>query len=317
MAKYDCVTAGETMAAFLPQKTGSLRYVGSFAKAVAGAESNVAVGIAKLGHKSAWISRVGDDEFGEYIMRELRGEGVDVSHVKRDAKHPTGVMFKQSAAAGGSSVFYYRKDSAACGMTFEDIPEGIFNGTKVLHVSGITPVLSQSCNGMTVKAFGAARKAGALVSFDPNIRLKLCTAEKAREVMLPLLCMCDIVLLGTDEAEILFGIKEPDGIIDKLLSLGVKKIAVKLGKDGSYAADSTGRYRIEPIDIPVVDTVGAGDAYAAGFLTGIIEGRDVKACGDMGCLMGTFAVSSYGDTESLPDRRRFDMAMGNIAEVQR
>lgn len=315
--KYDCITMGETMVAFLPRKTGSLRYVSSFGKAPAGAESNVAVGIAKLGHSSAWISRVGDDEFGEYILRELRGEGVDVSNVKRDAGHQTGIMFKQVLANNGSSVFYYRKDSAACNMCFSDIPEGLFSETKLLHVSGITPVLSQSCADMTLKAFKAAGAAGALVSFDPNIRLKLCDAKKAKETIYPLLGLSDIVLLGTDEAGILLGLDKPDDIIDHLLSLGVKKISVKLGKEGSYVADKTGRYRIEPIDIPVVDTVGAGDAYAAGFLSGIIEGRNIKTCGSMGCLMGTFAVSSYGDTEGLPDRRRFDRAMSHTNEVQR
>ena len=140
----ECLTLGETMAAFAPDRTGPLRYVPNYSLRIAGAESNTAIGAAKLGVSAAWISRLGADEFGQYIRNQIRAEGVDCSGVHFDPAHRTGVMFKQTGS-GESSVFYYRENSAASHMTPQDLDEALFRGCRILHLSGITPVLSESC----------------------------------------------------------------------------------------------------------------------------------------------------------------------------
>lgn len=302
----DLVTIGETMVAFIPGEQGYIRYCHSFGKKTAGAESNVAIGMAKLGHTSGWVGKIGEDEFGEFILRELRGEGVDISHAIKTPGAPTGLMFKQFDAQGQTSVFYYRKDSAGSSLCPDDIDPDYISCAKILHISGITPALSESCARTVAYAVEIARRAGCLVSFDPNIRLKLWSAQSAKAALFPLLSQSDIVLLGEDEGELLLDTNRPDQMIERLRAMGVGRIGLKLGAQGAQAADRTNTFLIPPVKVRVVDTVGAGDAFNAGFLAGVIEGRDIEACGRMGALMGAMAVSSYGDVEGLPNRRAFD-----------
>lgn len=166
------ITIGETMAAFTPDSVGALRYVQNFGIRTAGAESNVAVGLAKLGLEAAWVSRLGTDEFGYFIRNQLRAEGVDCSRVIYDPDHRTGIMFKETSV-GETKVFYYRENSAASHLCPEDVTPALLDGVKILHMSGITPVLSESCLEMTKAAFALAKEKGVAISFDPNIRRKL------------------------------------------------------------------------------------------------------------------------------------------------
>lgn len=302
----DLVTIGETMVAFIPSEQGYLRYCPSFGKKTAGAESNVAIGMAKLGHTSGWVGKIGEDEFGAFILRELRGEGVDISHAVQTCDAPTGLMFKQFDAQGQTSVFYYRKDSAGSCLCPEDIDPDYISGSKILHISGITPALSDSCAKTIDYAVDIARRAGCLVSFDPNIRLKLWSAQNAKAALFPLLSKSDIVLLGEDEGELLLDTDQPREMIARLRDMGVGRIGLKLGAQGAQAADKTDTFVIPPVKVRVVDTVGAGDAFNAGFLAGVLEGRSVETCGRMGAFMGAMAVSSYGDVEGLPNRKAFD-----------
>lgn len=302
----DLVTVGETMVAFTPATPGFLRYVQQFGKVTAGAESNVAIGMAKLGHSSGWISKLGKDEFGEFVLRELRGEGVDTSRVVRSETNPTGIMFKQFNPGGESSVFYYRKNSAASTLCPADIDEEYLTQARVVHVSGVTAALSPSCAETLRHMVAVARGAGALVSFDPNIRLKLWSAQQAKETLQPLLGQSDIVLLGQDEGELLLGTSQPKEIIAALRKLSVGRIAVKMGARGAVVADGDTIAEIPAVEATVVDNIGAGDAFNTGFLSGVIEGRPVLECGEMGALMGALAVSTNGDVEGLPNREQFD-----------
>lgn len=313
----DLIAIGETMVAFIPQEPGALRYVQQFGKKIAGAESNVAIAAAKLGHASGWISKLGQDEFGEFVLRELRGEGVDTSCVVRTSEHPTGIMFKQFNAGGESSVTYYRNDSAASNLSYDDIDEAYIRQARIVHISGITPVLSESCASAVERAISLARSAGVKVSFDPNIRLKLRSAQQYREALLPILPQCDIILLGQDEGLVLFGCSAPEEIIAALRGLGVENIAVKLGADGAIVADRDTVLKIPAVKAAVVDTIGAGDAFNAGFLCGVLEGCPLRESGQMGALMGALAVSTYGDVEGLPDRRAFDQIRKKASIIYR
>lgn len=317
MNAIEVVTIGESLVAFVPDSRTKLRYVHQFGKVVVGAESNVAVGLAKLGHRSGWVSKVGEDEFGQFMLRELRAEGVDTGCVKVSSDGPTAIMFKQFSADGTSQVYYYRKDSAASTLSGKDIDWEYLKQAKIIHVSGITPAISMSCRTLVPELFAFARQNGILVNFDPNIRRKLWSEEEAKQVLSPLLAMSDIVLLGEDEGELLLGCKGYRQIASTLLDLGVKAVAVKRGEDGAYVADMRGSHEIPKYPVKVVDTIGAGDAFNAGFLSGLLENQSIEQCGKMGALMGAFAVSTYGDVEGLPDRSAFDAAMANITEVQR
>ena len=313
----EVVTLGETMVAFIPNAHTALRYVGQFTKVVAGAESNVAVGLVKLGHSTGWISKLGNDEFGQFILRELRGEGVDVSSVLISDTHPTGIMFKQFTNDKDSSVFYYRNNSAASTFSKDDLDKQYIQDAKILLISGITPALSKSCEETTLEAMRFARERGILVCFDPNIRRKLWSEERAKAVLEPLLSLSDIVLLGEDEAHLLMGISEPTSIVEALRKRGVSLIGIKQGSKGAYVADKDVELPIPPYPVTVVDTIGAGDAFNAGFLAGLLENKPVGICGKMGAMMGALAVSSYGDFEGLPNRTSFDSMFANKQEASR
>lgn len=313
----DFITIGECMVAMYAQNRGYLRYQNSLNFTVAGAESNVAIGMCKLGHSAGWISKLGKDEFAEIIRMKLRSEGVDLSAVPSDPKHPTGIMFKQVDSQGNTSVFYYRAGSAASTLSPADIDEDYVANAKIVHVTGVTCALGEGCIDAVNHLVDLAKKHGALVSFDPNIRLKLMSKERAREVLTPLLSRSDIVLIGDDEADILLGTHDPDEVIAQLRNLGVGQIALKLGSKGAVVADATSQHIIPPESITVVDTVGAGDAFASGFLSGVLEGKSIQECGEMGGIMGAFAVSSLGDIEGLPDRERFDGYRSRQAQIFR
>lgn len=314
---HKVITIGESLVAFIPDSHTKLRYVQQFSKVVAGAESNVAVGLSKLGHPSGWVSKVGSDEFGQFIIRELRAEGVDTSRVMISDEGPSGIMFKQFSANLASQVFYYRKGSAASTLKASDLDWEYLKGAKILHLSGITPALSASCRDMVYELFSFAKQEGILISFDPNIRRKLWSEEEAKRTLSPLIVQADIVLLGEDEGSLLLQSDDRHRIADILLEKGVKAIGIKRGGDGACVADATARYDIPAYPVKVVDTIGAGDAFNAGFLAGILEGCPILQCGRMGALMGALAVSSYGDIEGLPDRKTFDELMQNEKEIER
>lgn len=314
----EVITLGETMVLFSPMQSGPLRYVHNYQKRIAGAESNVAIGIARLGHSSGWISKVGADEFGMYLLREVQAEGVDVSRVKTSDQGPTGVMFKEIAEARETKVFYYRKDSAASLMTPADLDPEYIRSAKILHLTGITPALSQTCLDTIMEAVALARKSGILVSFDPNIRLKLWTKEKASEGIRSILPLVDLVFPGLDEAEIIFGPSSIDRYIDSFHNLGVKIVALKTGGDGCYVSDATQSIPVKAFSVKkVVDPIGAGDAFAAGFLTGILEKKSLLDSAKLANAMGAFAVTTAGDIEGLPERNVLESFINQQTDVFR
>ena len=188
----DVVTIGETMVLFTPESTGLMRYANQFSRKFGGSESNVAIGLSRLGHDVGWISRVGNDEFGKAMVSFIRGEGVDVSEVKLDNQNPTGLYFKELRQANDVRIKYYRKGSAASHMTSKDLNEDYMKHTKYLHLSGITPALSESCYEMMNEAVRIAKKHQIKIIFDPNLRKSLWTEEKARNVLLEFVRKSDI-----------------------------------------------------------------------------------------------------------------------------
>ena len=315
--QWDVLTVGETMVVFIPEQKQLLRYVDRFKKGIAGAESNVAIGVSKLGHTSCWISKLGCDELGEYVLREIRGEGVYVSEVIRDENASTGLMIKQFSEANETSVFYYRRNSAASTLNKDNISEEMIQNSKIIHITGVTSALSGSCAEMNLTLAKKAKKNGVLVSFDPNIRLRLWSKNEAAETLRPLLDMCDIVEIGLDEAKVLLDTDNINEVVRILREKKIHKIAVKLGSKGAIVADESSMYEIPPYSVKVIDNIGAGDAFAAGFLCGILEERDLFTCGKMGAMMGAQAVGPLGDIEGLPDRKRLELLLNGNKENYR
>ena len=302
----DLITLGETMVLFSPLSEGPLQYVYHFEKRYAGAESNVAIATARLGRSAGWISRLGADDFGRYILTSLRGEGVDVSQVRWDPDHPTGVFFRsRGALGGGSETFYYRHDSAASHLSPEDLDPAYFRDARILHLTGITPALSASCRATVYRAIELARELGLIISFDPNMRLKLWSADEARPVMLDLAARADVVLPGLAECALLWGTEDARAAAEACLRLGARLVVIKLGTEGAYLCTPESELRVPAVPVGrVVDPIGAGDGFAAGLLVGMMEDWPLEQAARLAVTVGAFATSTPGDIEGYPDMVR-------------
>lgn len=314
----DVVTLGETMVVMDPDETGSLKYIYRFNKKLAGAESNVAIGLSRLGFKTGWISRLGDDPHGEYIRSFIMGEGVDTSQVKIIPGVVTGVFFKEIRELEETKVYYYRKNSAASTMEPEDLDEGYIAQAKYLHITGITPALSESCYRTILRAIEIAQDNDVKIVIDPNLRFKLWSKEKMTKVILGLFQKADIVLPGIAEGETLLGTSNPEEIAKKIMNLGPKKVIVKLGSKGSLAADKNTMEYVKGFKVErVVDPIGAGDGFAAGFIAGQLKGYDLIKSTELANAVGAFAVTVRGDVEGLPKAEELQVFMGKKEDVDR
>ncbi len=299
----EIITLGETMAALTPKETGYLHYVRDYGMRIAGAESNLAIGLCKLGHSTAWISSLGADELGYFVNNSIRAEGVDTRYVKFDPQHRTGLMLKQVLPGKETSVFYYRENSAAANMQAQELREEMFAGGKILHLTGITPVLSDSCREAVFKAIEFAKKAGLKISFDPNIRKKLWKDTDFTLVLKEIVQCSNILMLGLSEAQVLYGSSEKEEIVKAFFeNEAAEYLAVKDGKNGAYVADRQGGHTILPHPCKPVDPIGAGDAFNAGFLCGLLEQRTVQEAGKIAAVAGAMATESLGDIEGYPSR---------------
>lgn len=315
----EIITLGETMAALTPKGTGYLHYIKDYEMRIAGAESNLAVGVCKLGHSASWISSLGNDELGYFVNNSIRAEGVDTSYVKFDSMHRTGVMFKQVLPGKETSVFYYRENSAAANMQEEDLQEAMFADGKILHLTGITPVLSDCCEAMVMRAVELGKKADLKISFDPNIRKKLWKDKDFTPVLKKIVDNTSILMLGLEEAQVLYGTCEKEEIAEAFFkNAAAQYLAVKDGGNGAYVADRKGGYAISPYPCSPVDPIGAGDAFNAGFLCGILENKSVQEAGAIAAIAGALATESYGDIEGYPTYESMQHILnGNNAQVYR
>jgi 2-dehydro-3-deoxygluconokinase len=324
--RVDVVTIGESMILFQPMTDGSLAYSPLFTKSVAGAESNVAIGLTRMGKKVRWISRLGNDPFGDVILNTLAGEGIDVSHVIRDNEAPTAIYFKEFKGYGDPTVYYYRKHSAASKFSVEDIRPEWFENVRHLHVTGITPALGMHTANFIKKVMEQSKAKGLTVSFDPNLRRKLWSEDQARKVLFSLIPLCDIFLPGVDEAKFLLGNKSITQYGEQFLEMGPKLVVIKLGKEGSI-----GFYKDQIVNAPpfhvekVVDTVGAGDAFAAGLLSVLLDEpldehtlqTSLPKALKRANLLGALATQFRGDWEGLPFLHEVELFMQGKETVTR
>ncbi|MET3505682.1 sugar kinase [Halalkalibacter oceani] len=311
----DIVALGETMVLFTPDSTGLMRYANSFSRKFGGAESNYAIGLTRLGHQAGWISRVGDDELGKAMLAFIRGEGVDVSQVKVDDSAPTGIYFKEIRSANEVRVQYYRKGSAASQLSKEDIREDYIAQAKYLHISGITPALSESCHEAINEAIAIAKKHDVKIIFDPNLRKKLWSEDKARRVLLDLAAQVDIILPGIDEGKFMFGESDPETLGRLFLDQGASLVVLKVGAKGAYYFTNEESKLVSGFKVDqVVDPVGAGDGFAAGFTSGLLDGLSIEQAVRRGNAVGAMVTMINGDVEGLPEKYEVENFMNATGE---
>ncbi len=308
---FDVATFGEAMLLLIGDQPGLIENASAFHKRTAGAETNVAIGLARLGLKVGWASRLGSDSMGRYLLAEMRKEGIDCSHVVCDAGRPTGFMFKGQVTDGSDPpVEYHRKGSAASQLGPADVDVPWLASARHLHATGVFAAISDSSLQAACKTFEVMRGAGRSISFDPNLRPALwSTPETMRHWINHLAAQADWVLPGLDEGRFLTGERTPEGIARFYRRCGAALVVVKLGADGAYFDSDAGSAHVPGFPVAeVVDTVGAGDGFAVGLVSALLEGRSTADAVRRGAWIGARAVQVLGDTEGLPTRAELDAA---------
>lgn len=294
------VTAGETMVLATPRQPGRLRHAGELELKIGGAESNLAIALSRLGIRSGWASALGDDEPGQLVLDRIRGEGVDTSRVRRIPDAPTGLYLRERVGRE-SRVYYYREGSAASTMGADALDTGYFAGAEFVHLTGITPALSKSCRAFIKTLAEKLASAPARLSFDVNYRSKLWSAGEAREFMEEVLPDVDLLFVSGEEARALWG-RDDEDLVRELRDSGAGEVVLKRGREGSLALVGGEVFEQPGFEVEEVDSIGAGDAFAAGYLAGLLW---EKAPGErlrIANAMGAYSVMTLGDYEGLPDR---------------
>ncbi|QHM73183.1 sugar kinase [Mixta intestinalis] len=302
----DVVTIGEAMALFVACETGDLAAVENFTKRIAGAELNVAIGLARLGLKVGWVSRVGDDAFGRFTRQQLAKEGVDHQRVTSDSRFPTGFQLKSKVEDGSDpAVEYFRRGSAASHLSVADFDRDYFGSARHLHLSGVAAALSPTSLELLNHTAQEMRAMGKTISFDPNLRPVLWPSEQEMVKQLNNLAFqADWVLPGEKEGLILTGHRQPEAIADFYLDKGVKTVIIKTGSEGAWYKSANGeKGQVAAIRVEnVVDTVGAGDGFAVGVISALLEGKTLPQAIRRGNKIGSLAIQVIGDSEGLPTR---------------
>lgn len=302
----DVVTVGETMGLFRLQ--GLATTAAQAHVSVAGAEGNVAVGLARLGHRVQWVGTVGADAVGRRIRRTYAAEGVGTDFVRTDGAAPSGVLVSERRLGDLVRVDYHRRGSAGSRPSLDDVRDALALGPRIFHVTGITPALSDVAAETVDVALTAARAAGVLVSLDVNYRARLWSPGEAAAVLGPLAARADIVVADEEELALVAPSgSDPTEHARALLDAGVREVVVKQGASGAgvVTRDTVTHEPAHRVD--VADTVGAGDAFVAGYLSGVLDDLPLTGRLTRGNTLGAFAVAAVGDWEGLPTRDELDL----------
>lgn len=303
------VTIGEAMGLFVSDEVGPLERVQKFTRSIAGAELNVSVGMARLGHQVYYATQVGNDPLGKSIKRFIESESISSSFVFESNEFVTGLQMKEKVTEGDPHVASFRKGSAASRLNLAHFQDVQFSMFDVIHLTGVFLALSPETRAVSHFFAEEGRKAGAYITFDPNLRPNLWSSEEEMvQSINELAAKCDLVLPGISEGKILTGFDTPEEIADFYLKKGVQLVVIKLGENGAYAKGQQyqGTY-IKGFKVnKIIDTVGAGDGFAAGVISGMAEGLSIEESVIRGNAIGAIQLSSPGDNEGLPTREELE-----------
>ena len=306
------ILVGEPMGLFIAQEEGKLSDVSGYSMAVAGAEFNVAVGLARLNLPVTYLTRLGEDPCGQKIVRTLQRNGIGSEFVSFSKERSTGFMLKSKVSTGDPKIFYFRKGSAASTLSKEDVDRMDFSGYGFVHLTGIFPALSESTKEASFYLIKKAREHGLTVSFDPNLRPQLWPdTETMVQTLNEFAALSDYVLPGEAEGELLCGDRDPRKIGQFYLERGAKAVVTKMGSRGAYLMTEQDQELVPGFSIEkVVDTVGAGDGFAAGILSALMEGKNLYEAVRRANAVGAIQVTSIGDNDGLPSRAQLAGFMG-------
>lgn len=297
---FGVFTLGDALITFNPEETGPLRYVPSFTRKVGGAELNFAIGCARLGLHTKWASRLGGDEFGRVIYNFARGEGVDMADVEFVENYPSSLNFKEIREDGSGKTFYYRYQSPILTMQPEDIKEEMFDGIQLVHLTGVFLAIDPKNLAISKRVLEIAKKKGIIVSFDPNIRLKLWSLAQAKEAYSEILPSVDILLTGLDEIEMILGDSTEQVLEQCAAQYGIGQLVVKDGANGAKVFMDSVWHKKEAFPVKPVDTVGAGDGFDAGYVFSVLHGYSPEESLEFANAVGALVTTVSGDNEGLP-----------------
>lgn len=309
--------AGEPMGLLIAQSEGSLDSVAGFTLAVAGAEFNVATGAARLGHFVSYLTKLGNDPFGTRITNTLTANKIDSSNVLTSDTNTTGFMLKSKVSKGDPEIFYFRKGSAASTLDASDVEKIDFSKFDYVHLTGIFLALTDSTRAAMMALIKKAKELGLFISFDPNLRPQLWPSQEVMvKTLNELASYADLVLPGCGEGKILCGSEDPSKINDFYRSLGARMVVTKLGPDGALVREGDNEYKVPGFIIDkVVDTVGAGDGFACGVITGLMEGLSLEKAVERGAAIGAIQCTFAGDNEGLPTQEQLKEFMQSHKRV--
>lgn len=300
---------GEPMALLIADTVGPLEDVEHFTRSLSGAEVNVSIGLSRLGHEVSYMTRLGDDPFGRYIENKLKEDNIGTEFVTYDPVYRTGIQLKNRVTDGSDPYApYYRKGSAASHITTAEIDMIDFSDIEHVHVTGIPPALSKTSRAATYRLMERAKENNVFLTFDPNLRPALWESEEVMiEVINDLASKADIILPGIEECKILAGSEDFNTIADFYKKKGVNTIVIKNGANGAYVCDGDESYTVEGFKVEeVVDTVGAGDGFAIGVISGRLEGLSLKEMVRRGNAIGAIQVTNISDNAGLPTHEELE-----------
>jgi 2-dehydro-3-deoxygluconokinase len=293
--RLDVVALGEAMLEFNQTHPGEPHYLQGFG----GDTSNAVIAAARAGARTAYLTRLGQDSFGDALVTLWHREGVDTSGVERDAAAPTGIYFVTHGAAG-HDFNYLRAGSAASRMTPQWLPRALVRESKILHVSGISLAISRSARDTVFEAIHEARRAGTLVALDSNLRLKLWSLEEARATLVRAIALCDFFLPSLDDVSVLSGHDDPEALVDWSHSHGAPQVVLKLGADGALVSDGELREPVPGYEVTAVDATGAGDCFCGNLLARLALGDTIFEATRYANAAAALAVQGFGAVAPLP-----------------
>lgn len=311
MSDKSILLVGEPMGLFIAKTEGAFEDVDEYSVATCGAEFNVAIGLTRLGHAASYLTKLGPDPFGKRIVKQMKAEGISTDDILYDDTLRTGFMLKGSTSVGDPAIYYFRAGSAASTLSPADVADLDFSKFAAIHMTGITPALSDNTRELCRFLAAKAHELGIFLSFDPNLRPQLWPSH---EVMASYLnefaAQCDLFLPGVAEGEILAGISDPVAIAEHYRELGAGAVVVKVGGKGAYFDAGDERGLVPGFKVShIVDTVGAGDGFAAGVLSARMEGLSWYDSVRRGNAIGAIQIMSVGDNDGLPTREELEEFM--------
>lgn len=311
MNEKSILLVGEPMGLFIAKTEGAFEDVDEYAVATCGAEFNVAIGLTRLGHKASYLTKLGPDPFGKRIIKQMRAEGIATDDILYDDTLRTGFMLKGSTSVGDPAIYYFRAGSAASTLSPADVEGLDFSKFSAIHMTGITPALSDATRDLCRFLAAKAHEEGIFLSFDPNLRPQL---WPSREVMASYInefaAQCDLFLPGIAEGEVLAGLTDHVAIAEHYRKLGAGAVVVKVGGDGAYYDAGDERGLVPGFHVShIIDTVGAGDGFAAGVLSARMEGLSWYDSVRRGNAIGAIQIMSVGDNDGLPTRAELNEFM--------